>query len=330
MADMLERTVAFSGILEDSYNGGPAAETTAFTSSNFLFRNTGIHQIQTDQVDLDELRSSFTKTGFATGRQLQVLTPGFVLMGFGSFAEINNYRLGRIFQMCGMAETTVGVSSLRYRFVSSGFTSGACAVHENAVSGNGLLYTATGVYGTLTMAGSAGQVITVDPTLTGLYAAPVSQAVPTPTNPPDGNTSQTMKSEGLSIAINGGSTITDAAFKSFSLDFGIDIQENKDANAADALAGLLITNRNPRLTVVVGLQSNNAVEYFLNLKTGSDDRHTITFTHGDVYGKRVKFTCIGQLEDLPKAGDAGLRTVSLTYKLIEPDDDEQELTIECF
>jgi len=329
MANMLARTVAFSAIMEDSYDGGPTAETTDFSSSNFLFRNTNIHQANTNTVELDELQTSMSKSGFAVGRQLQTFTPGYVLMGFGSTAAKANYRLGRIFRMCGMQET-IPTSSLTYKFRSTGFESGAVALHENAVSGNGILYTATGVYGSCQLAGAAGQVITVDPTLQGLYAAPVAQAAPTLINPTDGNIAETMKSEALVITPQGESAKSTLTFKSFTLDFGIDVQENSDANATDALAGLLIVNRTARATVVVGLDSSDAVDWFSHLTTGSSKRHTVTFTHSATAQQKVKFTWIGQLEDLPKADDVGQRTVTLTYRLIDTANNDGELQIDCF
>jgi len=327
---MLVNTVAFNSLLEGTYAGG-TPETTAFSSPSYLFRNSQIVQVQTDFIDPQILKASQTPVGFAIGRQLQIFTPGMLLMGHNNAAS--TYRLGKLFQVCGAAETLVHASSVIYKPRSSGWASGAISVHEQAETGNGVLYRAVGCRGNMVIAGSAGQLVTVDPTITGLYAAPIAQAIPTFPVPlqPGGYIAETMKSANLLIDPLGADAAVTPYLKSFSFDFGQTISEVKDANAADGLSALRFTARQSKLQLVVGLDSAQAVTWFKNLKAGTDEYHTVSFQHGSSTpgGRKIKFVFNGQLEDVPKADDAGLRTATLTYRLMHPTVDEGEWEIHC-
>lgn len=342
MASHLSRIVAVSVAVNTSgtYGGGT---TPGMSSCIHQFRNTTPMALDTTVVNLQELRGSFSKTADAVGRQLYRLTPGLVAIGIGNATnapgpvESPKFRLGKILRMCGMSESASNVSSssLTYTFRSSGFEDGLIECQLADVGTQALLYKMKGVFGTFTMAGSAGQVITVDPTLTGTISAqPAIVTAIAPSALPfqtSGNTAQTMKSEALSVTtgdatvLAGGSALK---FKSFSLDAGIDVQEDTDANATDALYGLLIAGRTPTLQLTVGCDSANATKFYDDVNTGAIQ--TITFLHGNSVGKYMRVTMKGQLSQVTQADDVGLRTLQLTYNLaVGTGADESELSI-CF
>ncbi len=338
MASMLSRIVAVSGEVSTTY---PNTSDPDFSSAIHNFRNTTPVQVDTVQTNLQELRSSFTQSNIAIGRQLFRFTPGFVLMSYdsGVAASQTGFRLGKFLKMCGMVETTPdgSSSSLRYKFTSSGFNNGFVnAGFNDTGSDSAVVYKMQGVYGTATFAGSAGQVITIDPTLTGV----ILSSTTTPTFDPnpqvvtpqisevlslEGNTAETMKSEGLTITTQAGSATL--KFKSFSLDLGIDVQEDLDANAEDALGALIIAGRNPTLTITVDMNSegNGSVEeFYKDLKSGF--QQTVAWTHGSAVEKFCAFSMTGKLQSITQADDVGLRTLQLTYLLTNATD-ENELSI---
>lgn len=319
-----------------------AGTSNGLSSAIHQFRNTTPVAIDTNVVNLQELRQSFSKTSDAVGRQLYKLTPGLVLMGPGSPTIPDNtttttgtiggdFRLGKILRMCGMSESlTATGSSVTYTFRSSGFEDGLVECHLTDVTGtNSLKYKMKGVYGTCTFAGSAGQVITVDPTLTGIIAfQPSTTVAVAAVFPSAGNTADTMKSAGCTITTGtvGLIAATNIKFKSFSLDLGIDVQEDSDANAADALYGLLIAGRTPTLQLTIGCDSIFVNDFHADLKSGFIQ--TIVFNHGTGLGRFCKFTMKGQLQSVTQTDDTGLRTLQLQYNLaIGAGADESELTI---
>lgn len=340
MASYLSRIVNVGIAINTSgtYASG-AGVANGLVSAIHQFRNTTPVAIDTTVVNLSELRQSFSKTQDAVGRQVYKLTPGLVLMGVSSptgplpnsTTVAQDFRLGKILRMCGMSESiTTTSSSLTYTFRSSAFEDGFVdCVLADAGGTTALRYKMKGVYGTCVIAGSAGQVITVDPTLTGLIAVqPSIVAVPASTFPPAGNTAQTMKSEGLSLTTSV-TTYTGATalkFKSFSLDLGIDVQEDADANAADSLYGLLVAGRTPTLQLTVGCDSTNVADFHADMLTGAIQ--TIIFTHGSGVGRTCKFTCKGQIQSVTQTDDTGLRTLQIQYNLaVGGGLDESELTM---
>jgi hypothetical protein len=341
MAGYLSRIVAVSvGInTTGTYLGGTSPN---MSSCIHQFRNTTPMALDTNSVNLQELRGSMSKSSDAVGRQLYRLTPGLCAMGIGSATFLPGttntpkFRLGKILRMCGMSESASdGQSSLRYSFRSTGFEDGLIECQLADTGSTALLYKMYGVFGTFTMAGSAGQVITIDPTLTGRISAQpaVVTAIPAASLPfaPAGNTAQTMKSENLSIT-TGDATVLSAAgagavkFKSFSLDVGVDVQEDPDANAADALYGLLIAGRSPTLQLTIGADSASIAKFHADLNSGAIE--TISFLHGSGVGKYMQVTMTGQLTGVVIADDVGLRTLQLTYNLaVGTNLDETELYI---
>jgi hypothetical protein len=322
MATMLSRVLAMSARVETSYASATPTDAT-FASGQLLFRQTSPFQLDTARVDTAELKSTFTKSGDASGRQLYRMTPGMVLQGHD--ANIPAYRLDPIFRMCGMQATTPTAGTRKYVFRTTGLESGVIDFQQNDTGSSGILYGLKGVFGTMTMSGSAGQLIEMNPTLTGIInTQPATAGTVTGSYP--ANIVQTMKSEALSITDSGG-PFTTAKFKSFSLDFGWTVSEDTDANAADALGGLALTARVPTLSLVVGMDSARYATWAADLK--NNVQHTITWTHGSGTGKRIKFSITGILNDIPQGDDVGLRTNTLTYGLTSATA-EGELSIEVF
>lgn len=315
--------IAVDARLESSYGAGATvAVSTAFESANLLFRNKTPFDVNTEEVDLNPLSTSFTDPGSTIGSQTASLKPGLNLQSYG--ASIAGYRLDAIYRMCGMARTTPGAGTAVYKFRSTGFESGDVHFFEDSVSGNGLLHRILGCYGSLTWAGSFGQPITIEANLQGLYAAATSFASPTLTLP--ASNVATMKAEGCTIAISGGATITPVG-KSFSLDQGWPINPDGDFNAANGIAGYLLGKRNPRLSMVIGLTASE----YINLEAAKDNatRVTTIFTHTDSDGGKTRFTIKTRIAKLTKGEDNDHGTLTIEQKLSAATA-EDELEIACW
>jgi hypothetical protein len=323
---MLERTTDLSTVIEGTYGQG-TPETTTFTKGHYLFGSGSFYNVETDKRSLSPLRKSLTKTApSATGRSLVNLTPQFDLIGHGGDPE--DYRWGLIMRACGFKETTdVGNNRVDYLFRSDGFESLAVSVFQAAVSGgsNGLLRRSTGVVGSFSMSGAAGEEIVIKTQLKGLYVAPVQQAEPTVTYPTGGAVVHTMKNEGLTIVGSFG-TIT-PIWKSFEFNAGYTTVERKDANAPEALKGLRLTKRDPTLKLVLELDSDDLISYFAAHRLGAGDPHTIHWIHGPGNTEQVEFRMVGQLAAPTEQSQDDLRTIELNYDLFHPTADDYECQI---
>ena len=326
--EMLERTTDLSTKIETTYGTDPVPETTDFTKGHYIFGSGNFYSVETDKRPLSPLRKSLTKIApFAVGRSLVNLTPQFDLIGHGG--DETDYRFGLIMQACGFKEEVDTPNSrVDYRFRSDDFKSLACSVFQAAVSGgtNGLLRRSTGVVGSFSMSGAAGEEIVIKTQLKGLYVAPVQQAAPTVTYPTGGAVVHTMKNEGLTIVGSFG-TIT-PIWKSFEFNAGYTTVERKDANAPEALKGLRLTKRDPTLKLVLELDSDDLISYFAAHRLGAGDPHTISWIHGpNPDGEQVEFAMVGQLAAPTEQSQDDLRTIELNYDLFHPTADDYECQI---
>jgi hypothetical protein len=332
MSTMLSRIVAFSSAVETGDYGSGGGDP-GMSSAHLLFRNENLLTMDQEAVDLTELRSTMTKSGGIAGRTLYRLTPGFNFMGTGGAAGAATFRLDSIFRMCGLKRTaSTGSSSMSYEFRSSGFEAGVANVEMASTGANAVKALVTGIYGNLVISASAGQAVQIDGTLSGLFSTPTNTASSTPTLL--GNTAEPFRAvtwatqREVTAGQNDWDTALTPAYKikSFSLDLGQDIQEDKDAAQAFALYGLLVANRNPRLTVVVGLDDT----YYAKFATDIQGRlkHKIVLNHGTAEGRRLNMTAYAQLETMDLQSDVGLRTVQLNYALASTGSDN-ELSLVC-
>lgn len=316
-------SIAVDARLESAYGAGAGVPvTTAFESANLLFRNKTPFDVNTEEVNLNPLSTSFTDPGSTIGAQTSTLKPGFNLQSYGS--SLAGYRLDAIYRMCGMARTTPGAGTAAYKFRSDGFESGELCFFEGAVSGNGLLHRIVGCYGTLTWAGTAGQPITIEADLQGFYGAATSLAAPTLTLP--ASNIATMKAASCTIAIAGGSTITPVG-KSFSLSQGWPINPDDDFNAASGRAGYLLGKREPRLQMVIGMTPSEYIA--LEAAKDAESRITTVFTHTDSDGGKTRFTIKTRIAKLTKGEQNDYGTLTIDQKLSAATA-EDELLIECW
>lgn len=333
MSTMLSRIVAFSSAVETG-NYGSGGGDPSMASAHLLFRNENLLNMDQEAVDLTELRSTMSSSGGIAGRTLYRLTPGFNFMGTGGAAGSATFRLDSIFRMCGLARTVEGVgsSSMIYAFRSSGFEAGVANVEMASTGTTAIKALVKGIYGNLVISASAGQAVQIDATLSGLFTTPTNTTSSSVTLL--GNTAEPFRaiSWATQREVTAGANDWDTALspgykiKSFSLDLGQDIQEDKDAVAANALYGLLIATRKPRMTAVVGLDDTYYAKFAADIQGRL--KHKIVLSHGTAVGKRLNITAYAQLETMDLQNDVGLRTVQLNYALATTGSDN-EMSLVC-
>lgn len=305
----------------DARIGGTAA-TTSFDSAQLMFRDLDVSQVDTATLETNELRETMTDTGVAIGRQLRILRPGLTLQSYGS-GTAASWRLATIFRLCGLSHAVSG-GTVSMRFRSDGFESGALAFHQKPISGDGVLHRATGVYGNCRISAQANQLVTVQPELRGIYAAPISQATPTITLP--GNNVASFKNAGCTITPAGGGAVTPIG-KSFDIDFGWPVNEDEDFNAVTGLAGLIMGKRNPTFNLTIGLDSADVLTWANALSSGT--LLTTVLTHTDSDGGKVRFTVTSRLLSTSEGDSNNYRTITLNTKMSNATAD-QEFLVEAW
>jgi hypothetical protein len=327
MGDLLSnRVVAMAALAGATYG---SEGTPDYAKGIPQYRQTEPVALDINQVDLNPLQQSYSSPGTLPGRKLLRLSPGMILMGNNSGAQVD-FRLDAILRMCGFKFSSAN-STFSYIYRSTGFESGAVKYALISQGGNAIQYLIHGIIGTMRMQGSAAKEIQIDPVLTGIYADPtILTSFDTSTVILPTNTAEVMVNEGCTITAQGESAII-PVFKSFNFDAGWNIAEWTDANAATGLARLVFDGRKPALEMGIGMDHADYVNSWLpHIMAGVSKRHAISFTHGSVAGRKCKFSFVGQLQDAPMGTEAGQRTLQLKYMPIDPAANEGEVRFDFF
>ena len=338
---------------ESSYgtDATPGA-TGANSSAMLLWDETNPIQIDTKILDQQVVRASFSKYPDLVGRSLYRIKPKTMLMttpggghshsdagwtsgtgdkcGTAAAAGVPPF-FGPLLRACAIKETVNSSSSVVYSPVSSNFSSATVYVWADS-----LKHISTGVYGTATFDGRAGEGIDIMFDMQGNYAEPTQvtlASLGTIQYPLDGK--KLVEKESLTISsgyvapVSHGiqTPVTGPIVRSFKFDLGVNIIERPDMNSPYGLFGLWPTDRKPTLDLVIEVENNLATTspYFNPwniLTSGSSALQTITFTHGITAAQRSEFVFSScQLREVQYADDNGVRTYNLSFNLVSTNDD---------
>lgn len=324
--------------------------TGANSSAMLLWDEVNPIQIDTKILDQQVVRASFSKYPDLVGRSLYRLKPKTMLMttpggghshsdagftsgtgdkcGTAAVAGIPPF-FGPLLRACAVSERVNSSSSVVYSPISSGFSSATAYVWAD-----GLKHVTTGLYGTATFEGRAGEGIDIMFDMQGNYAEPTSVSIPASvTYPVDGKKlvekeSLTISSGYVAPVSHGVQTpVTGPIVRSFKFDLGVNVIERPDMNSPYGLFGLWPTDRKPTLDLVIEVENNLATTspYFNPwniLTSGSSSLQTITFTHGITAAQRSEFTFSScQLREVAYSDDNGVRTYNLSFGLVSSTDD---------
>lgn len=289
------RKIAAVAKNETTYGTAPALSQTA--DAILLYTNMNPVVTDTRMIDIVPLRESLTKLKSIVGRQLVRFNGTTFLQGAAAGTP---WRFGPLLRACGLKETVNAASSVVYDPRSSSFESVAMNLWLD-----GYKHIITGAFGTFTMEATAGEGVQVTWDIMGLYTEPTIDAIPTQTL----ETIQPVTFESAAGWIAGQGVI----IKSFRFTAGVVVSERPDANSANALKGLRITDRDPRLDMTVEVDTDFR-NYFADLNAATT--HSVSFQLGTASGNRMVFEAgQAQLLNMPYGENAGLRTFDLAYKI---------------
>lgn len=335
---------------EDTYGVDASPATSGSGSGAYLlFDEINPLQIDTQVVEQQSVRASYSKRQDLIGRQLWMLRPKTMIMGSPG-ADISNTAalagvdpltgtgqnaggaptdglppfFNHLLKACAMSETIDTSTSVQYKPVSSGFDSATAHVwadnHKTIIKG---------LYGNVTFEGRAGEALTMDFDLKGVYDKPEPVNIPTDTTYPADNK---VLVQNEALVINNGSAYTPIV-RSFRFDVGNQIIERRDMNSSRGLYGIFISDRRPTLELVVEVDALGTFDPFddiANETTGINTTHAISFRHGGAgtSANESKFTfnkC--QLTNVQYQDDQGIRTYAFSYNLT-PDADDDDFAID--
>lgn len=311
----LARKVVVLAKIESVYGTDPTLSTAADTIWSFDDMNPAQPDLQV--VDRQPVRGSLTKFGSVVGRSLMNVNPKCVLQGSGVGAT--EPYIARLLRGCGLKSTSGSSGGSTSRILtprSSAFESLAFEVYYEKIKTQVL-----GAYGSAVIEGNAGAPIDVTFAYKGKYPAAglVAGAAPTGMVYPPGTRSQ-MQSESIAFGAYAACLV-----KSFRLDLGVVTSERPDANSPYGFAGILITDRNPKINVVFEAEDDLANYDFFSKFQAGNMADALTLSHGSVaLGSIISINCKSpKIRNVQWGENNGLRTYVVDLDLVSTSDDDE-------
>ena len=237
------------------------------------------------------------------------------LRGSGSLGVAT--KEGDLFEACGMLETIVAITSVKYTPASSSLKS--CTIYAYI---DGLLWKLLGCVGTWEIVTEAGKPAMISWTFRGLYSAPTDTALPG---------SVTFDTPIPPVAVSSGfklNAITTLVAQSVQVNIGNAIAQRDDVNSADGIKGFQISGRagsgsfNPEAVSVA--------TYPFESDWKSAAQRALEITLGSAGGNRIKVSGPKVQIDAPTPGDRNEILIFSTPFFLEMNagDDEVEIFID--
>jgi hypothetical protein len=328
---VLAKTDASFGAANTAIN----EEASASSNAMLLFDEMNPISMDVSVVEKQIVRSSLTKSKNLIGRRLYNLKPKTMLSNAGGADTSTTVATGvtktngglppffsPLLRACGMQQSIGGSVSVLYRPRSSGFESATAVVYADTIK-----HQVTGLVGTFSIDGTAGEGIELSFDMKGNYALPTAGTLPSPTYPLDEKV--LCQSETIRVVPSTGAIATFTPIvRSFKMDLGGTTVERKDANSAFGLYGLYFVDRKPTFELVVEVDIIGNFDPFSNLasSTGSITTHAVSFLHGA--GTSAGAANIGfyfgslQVKDVQYQDDGGIRTYAISYDVFNATDDQ--------
>jgi len=319
--------------MEGAYgSAGTMPALNQASDSLLIYDNANPIAVDKAMVDIIPLRASLSPTLSLIGRSLHRYTGVTYMQGPENFVTGLPWRSARLMRACGVQEIIANNSSILYYPRSSGFESVALSVWPD-----GWRHDMLGVYGNFTLDADAGQGLKMTMDMMGLFptATPIQSNQTLPAQTLEVNKARTWKNAGVVItggaytitggklvaggfAISGGTALVPVAIvKHFDWTPGAQVAERPDANAVNALYGL-IQGANTRQTVLnltIEVDSNPNLNPFNDWENATTHAVQFSYTSGTGPGSTINFLfpyC--QITNVVYGDDNGQRTFQLTYK----------------
>ncbi len=314
MAYNLSRKVVVLAGIENTYGQNPTLTPASHAIWSFDDMNPAQPDLQL--VDRQPVRGSLTKFGNVVGRSLVNVNPKCVLQGSGAGAT--EPYICRLLRACGLKAVSGSSGGSTSRILtprSSSFESLALEVYYEKIKTEVL-----GAFGTAVIEGNAGAPIDVTFNFKGKYPAGgiVSGSAPVGMVYPPGSRTQ-MQSEGLAFG-----SYSSCLIKSFRLDLGVVLSERPDANSPFGFAGILITDRNPKMNIVFEAEDDlSANRDFFDMFQDGAMSSAVSLTHGSAaLGSKIAISApTPQIRNVQWGENNGLRTYVVDLDLVSATDD---------
>jgi len=191
--------------------------------------------VLTPQSDLIERRphgQSLSRPATLNSKKRFQLTFDVELKGSGAAGTAPKW--GPLMKACGFSETAVPTTSVTYAPSSTALSSASIKVYKD-----GLLYSMLGAVGNVELEAIAGQVPLMKYTFSGLYAIPTDVTFPTSYSI-DTTTPVPVQSSAFSFGSYS------AIAERLTINMNNEVSQRDSLNAANAVAGFTITDRNPK------------------------------------------------------------------------------------
>jgi hypothetical protein len=284
---------------ESSYGTDPTPDG----ADAVLVRDLSITPQSSDVVSRDLIRPYLGASQQLLANTRVECTFSVELAGSGAAGTAPQY--GKALKACGLSETVVANTSVKYEPVSASFSS--VTIHYNI---DGVRHKMTGCRGSVALTAAVGEIPTLDFTFTGIYNAPDDTAILTPTyaNQDDpllfknGNTTSFQL---LSYA---------GALQSFSFDLGNAITYRELVGGTKEV---LITDRAASGSVSIEAVALGTKDYFAAAVDDDAALGNLQFTHGGTAGNIVQFTSSKvDIGDVSYGDSDGIAMLEIPYTCI--------------
>jgi hypothetical protein len=169
------------------------------------------------------------------------------------------------------------------------------------------LHKITGAKGTVKISALAGQFGILDFSFKGLYNAPTDVAISTVT--------PTFLNTLPPTFINTGSTVDSFSpvFTKFDFDLGAKVDKREDGNSVNGVAGFIITDRKPKVTIDPESVAEGTDPIWGDLYAAT--KRTITAKIGSQTGNQVQMTFVAVSDTVSYGDRSGIRTQNIGYSV---------------
>lgn len=281
--------------IESTYgtNSTPAA------TDALLFTELGIEPASVELVERETIQSYM---GSRTSVVAQVSVPVTATVELATSGTLGVApRWAPLLRACGMSESIVANTSVTYAPVSSSFPSYTMDFFADTGSRQAI----TGIRGSAELSLEAGSIPTLAFTQMGIYTAPDTLALPSPTYSGQAAPVVVNSTNTTSVSVHGVS----ACMSSFSLSLGVEMVFRQ---LAGCTREVLITSRATTGSITIELPTTAALD--LQARVIAQTTGAISWQHGPA-GNRVTFTASTCAFDSPTLQDQdGVTMVTLPFR----------------
>lgn len=299
---------------EESTYGTDSVPTN--TANALLAFNPRINPVG-DKVVRDPVRDTVSPSAGIIGSRYAELA--FETEYYSAGAAGVASRWGDLLEACSETETIVASTSVTYKPNSLGTSAKSVTIYAYF---DGRLHKLTGCVGNVELVIVAGQPLRLRWTFRGLYVAPTSVAVPTPTF--ETGVDAPPKAESLTFTYNALSTLV---ARQLSINLGNQIANRPDVNAATGVKGFVVTHRQGGGTMTLEAFPPSTFDVFADWVAST--LRQLQFAIGTGAGKVLTVTAPKVMVDDIRQGEGdGVELFEVAFSLaMNAGDDELSLAL---